>query len=146
MLVTVTGGTGFVGAHSIAAIVGAGHRVRMLVRAESTARTRRLWTTVDPVLAMLSVDRASIEVVLGDVTDEQSVASAVRGVDAVLHAAAVYSFDSRASALMRRTNERAAQVAHETMGDTVRWLYASGRLSARQAGAAAVAVSPVVAR
>jgi hypothetical protein len=38
---------------------------------------------------------------------------------------------------------------HETMGDTVRWLYATGRLSARQAGAAAAvdsAGSPVIAR
>ncbi|WP_248964383.1 NAD-dependent epimerase/dehydratase family protein [Sphaerisporangium perillae] len=32
MLVSVTGGTGFVGAHSVAAIVRKGHRVRMLVR------------------------------------------------------------------------------------------------------------------
>ena len=32
MLVSVTGGTEFVGAHSIAAILGTGHRVRLVVR------------------------------------------------------------------------------------------------------------------
>ena len=32
MLVSVTGGTEFVGARSIAAILGTGHRVRLLVR------------------------------------------------------------------------------------------------------------------
>jgi nucleoside-diphosphate-sugar epimerase len=95
MLVTVTGGTGFVGSHSIAAIMAAGHQVRMLVRDKST---------VDKALA------GSVEVVAGDVTDERSVARAVADADAVLHAAAVYSFDSRMSAVMRQTNERAADV------------------------------------
>ena len=32
MLVSVTGGTGYVGAHSVAAMVHAGHQVRLLVR------------------------------------------------------------------------------------------------------------------
>ena len=36
MLVCVTGGTGFVGAHSVAAILAGGHRVRLLARDEST--------------------------------------------------------------------------------------------------------------
>ncbi|MFD0889680.1 NAD-dependent epimerase/dehydratase family protein, partial [Streptosporangium algeriense] len=35
MLVSVTGGTGFVGAHSVAAFLRAGHRVRLLVREPS---------------------------------------------------------------------------------------------------------------
>src|SRR5215467_12887789 len=32
LLVLVTGGTGYVGSHSIAALVGAGHRIRVLAR------------------------------------------------------------------------------------------------------------------
>ncbi|MEU9835288.1 NAD-dependent epimerase/dehydratase family protein [Streptosporangium sp. NPDC048047] len=101
MLVTVTGGTGFVGAHSIAAMVSAGHRVRMLVRDPSK---------VERALTLLLVDPAAVDVVAGDVTDERSVAGAVRGADAVLHAASVYSFDSRLRARMRQVNERGTEV------------------------------------
>ena len=101
MLVSVTGGTGLVGAHSVAAIVRAGHRVRLLVRDEST---------VDAALAPLGVPAAAVDVVVGDVLDEMSVERVLRGADAVLHAASVYSFDSRQKAAMRRTNERGTEV------------------------------------
>jgi nucleoside-diphosphate-sugar epimerase len=95
MLVSVTGGTGFVGAHSVAAIVQAGHRVRLLVRDESA---------VDTALAPLGVVTGSIETIIGDVLDEASVRRVVKGADAVLHVASVYSFDSRQRAVMRQTN------------------------------------------
>src|SRR5207247_2402833 len=95
MLVTVTGGTGFVGSHSVAAIVRAGHRVRLLVRDEARVR---------PALDPLSVDASGLDVVVGTVTDEAAVATAVAGCDAVLHAASVYSFDSRLRTQMRAVN------------------------------------------
>src|SRR3954468_15581066 len=95
MLVSVTGGTGFVGAHSVAAIVQAGHRVRLLVRDESA---------VDTALAPLGVATGSIETIIGDVLDEASVRRVVKGADAVLHVASVDSFDSRQRAVMRQTN------------------------------------------
>lgn len=95
MLVSVTGGTGFVGAHSVAAIVRSGHRVRLLVRDEST---------VEPALAPLDVPAAAVDVVLGNVLSVSDVDALVRGADGVLHAASVYSFDSRQRARMRRTN------------------------------------------
>jgi nucleoside-diphosphate-sugar epimerase len=101
MLVCVTGGTGFLGAHSIAAIVRRGHRVRLLVRDESR---------VGPALAPLGAGRNAVEVAVGDVTDEAGVERAVRGADAVLHAAAVYSFDSRDRGAVRRVNERGTEV------------------------------------
>ncbi|MEU6040986.1 NAD-dependent epimerase/dehydratase family protein [Actinomadura sp. NPDC047616] len=101
MLVSVTGGTGFVGAHSVAAAVRRGHRVRLLARDE--ARAGR-------ALAPLGVDLGAVDVVVGDVTDEGSVRRAVRGADAVLHAASVYSFDSRRHAEMTRVNERGTEV------------------------------------
>jgi nucleoside-diphosphate-sugar epimerase len=41
----------------------------------------------------------------GDVTDRGAVAELLRGADAVLHAAAVYSFDRRKRATVLRTNE-----------------------------------------
>jgi nucleoside-diphosphate-sugar epimerase len=96
MLVGVTG-TGFLGSHTVASIVRAGHQVRILARDESN---------VDAVLARLGVDRAAVQTRVGDVTDEVGVAQFVRGPDAVLHAAAVYSFDSRQRREMRRTNPK----------------------------------------
>ena len=95
MLVSITGGTGFVGAHSVAAIIEAGHRVRLLVRREST---------VERALAPLGVDLGAVDVVEGDVLDRFGVDRLVRGADAVLHAASVYSFDSRQHGLLRTTN------------------------------------------
>ncbi|MBO1418045.1 NAD-dependent epimerase/dehydratase family protein [Streptomyces sp. FH025] len=101
MLVSVTGGTGFVGIHSVAAMVRQGHAVRLLVRDPSAA---------ERALGLLAVDPGAVDLVVGDVTDEGSVARAVRGADAVLHAASVYSFDSRRHAAMRRTNARGTAV------------------------------------
>jgi len=72
MLVAVTGGTGFLGTHTVSALHAAGHRTRLLA---------------------------------GDVTDRGAVDELLRGADAVLHAAAVYSFDRRDRAKMVRTNE-----------------------------------------
>lgn len=96
MLVSVTGGTGFLGAHSVAALARAGHRVRLLVRDESS---------VGRALIPLGVGATEVDVVVGDVTDQASVDAALRGSDAVLHAASVYSFDRRRRADMLRTNE-----------------------------------------
>jgi len=97
MLVCVTGGTGFVGAHSVAALTRIGHKVRILARTEAG---------VERALAPLRVDLSSVDVVVGDVTDEVAVARAMVGVGGVLHAAAVYSFDSRRADEMRATNVR----------------------------------------
>lgn len=115
MLVSVTGGTGFVGAHSVAAIVRRGHRVRLLVRDESK---------VDRALAPLGVDAAAVDVVVGDVTEEASVDRLVRGADGVLHAASVYSFDTRDHARMRQVTERGtalvlAAARRQTIGPVV---------------------------
>ncbi|TDV41071.1 NAD-dependent epimerase/dehydratase family protein [Actinophytocola oryzae] len=95
MLVSVTGGTGFVGAHTVAALRGAGHQVRLLVRDHATA---------DRALAPLGVTSGEVGVVVGDVLDADSVRRLVKGADVVLHAASVYSFDSRWHRAMRATN------------------------------------------
>jgi nucleoside-diphosphate-sugar epimerase len=118
MLVCVTGGTGFVGAHSVAAILRGGHRVRLLVREEST---------VDTALNPLGIPPGAVEVVRGSVLDEASVARAVRGADAVLHAASVYSFDPRRRAEMLRTNELGTEVvlAQARLADVARTVYVS---------------------
>jgi nucleoside-diphosphate-sugar epimerase len=101
MLVTVTGGTGFLGSHSVAALLRGGHRVRLLVRREAA---------VEPALRPLGVDPGAVDVVVGDVTDEASVQRAVRGADRVLHAASVFSFDARDREKMRTVNARGTEI------------------------------------
>ena len=99
MKVLVTGGTGFVGSHSVAALVSRGHQVRLLVRSrDQVARS----------LSPLGV--ADVESVVGDVTAAESVEEALAGCDAVLHAAAVYSVDPRAASRVRETNMRATEI------------------------------------
>lgn len=86
MKVLVTGGTGFVGQHSVRALLDAGHTVRLLAR--------------DPA----RVPFKELEVATGDVTDAAAVAKAVAGCEAVLHCASVYSLESRKNAEMKRVN------------------------------------------
>jgi nucleoside-diphosphate-sugar epimerase len=74
--VLVTGGTGFIGSHTVAALVRHGHGVKVLAR------------TPDRVELVLEPHGVEVEVVQGDVTDLPSVVSALDGCDAVVHAAA----------------------------------------------------------
>ena len=72
-LIFVTGGSGFVGAAIIRAMISAGYRVRALARSEKSART-------------VSLLRA--EPVRGDLDDERSLMEGMRGSTLVVHAAA----------------------------------------------------------
>lgn len=94
MRILVTGGTGFVGSHSVAALLAQGHHVRLLVRSSER---------IAPALEPLGLS-GDIDHVVGDVTDPASVVDALDGCDAVLHAAAVYNLDSRAYGETARTN------------------------------------------
>lgn len=76
MRVLVTGATGFIGSHTVAALTAAGHDVRVLVR------------NPDRIPGSLGALGLDPEVVLGDMTDPAAVAPAVAGCDAVIHAAA----------------------------------------------------------
>jgi dihydroflavonol-4-reductase len=104
MRVLVTGGTGFVGCHSVAALVRAGHSVRLVVR----SRDR-----IAPALGPVGIDPAEVESLEGDATDAQSVQRAVEDCDALLNCAAVYSLDARDSATMVKLGARGAEIALE---------------------------------
>ncbi len=93
--VLVTGGSGFIGAHSARALADAGHDVRFLVRSrDRLARTAgALGVPCD-------------DVVIGDVTDEAVVNEALEGCDAVLHTAAVVSTGAAGDEAMAATNEQ----------------------------------------
>src|SRR5215204_478219 len=99
MKVLVTGGTGFVGSHSVKALVDAGHDLRLLVRSPDR---------LAPALEPLGVH--DVEHVVGDATDAESVRRAMDGCDAVVHAAAIFSYDARDARAMQRVNARATDV------------------------------------
>ena len=95
MRVLVTGGTGFVGSHSVAALKGAGHDVRLLVR--DPAR-------IAPALAPHGLAADDVTAVRGDVLDRASVEPAMDGCDALLHCASMYSLDPRDAERMTQIN------------------------------------------
>lgn len=98
MRVLVTGGSGFLGSHTVRALRADGHQVRVLARTPSKAR--RLF------------DRMAIEgveIVEGDVTDREAVESAVAGCDSVVHAAAVVAIERTANDAMAATNPAGAE-------------------------------------
>ena len=99
MRVLVTGASGFVGAHTVQALVHAGHQVRATAR--SAQRVRR-------ALRPLGVTDV-VEVVEGDISDDVRVRELLRGCDAVIHAAAVYSHDVRRNRQMLAANVRGAE-------------------------------------
>jgi nucleoside-diphosphate-sugar epimerase len=87
--VLVTGGTGYVGAQAVVALLAANHDVRLLVR-----RPERVATT----LGALGVDTTRLDIVEGDMVDADAVGRAVKGMDAVIHSAAVVAALDRKSA------------------------------------------------
>ena len=85
----VTGGTGFVGAHVVRALIARGASVRCLVR-QSSRRDN---------LAGLDV-----EIVAGDLTEARSLRSAVAGVSTLYHCAADYRLWARDPRELTRAN------------------------------------------
>jgi nucleoside-diphosphate-sugar epimerase len=99
LLVLVTGGTGYVGSHAIAALTRAGHRVRVLARSPER---------IPAALGPLGVD--GVEATMGDVTEPAAVEDALQGCDAVLHAASVFSLDARRADEMASVNVRGTDI------------------------------------
>ncbi|HWH28137.1 MAG TPA: NAD-dependent epimerase/dehydratase family protein [Mycobacteriales bacterium] len=95
----MTGATGFVGAWTAAAVAGAGHELRVLVRTPAKLRTTLGAIGIEPD-----------DVVEGDMTDADAVARALDGVDGVVHSAAVVSMRRDDAAAMTRTNLRGTEL------------------------------------
>ena len=92
--ILVTGAEGFIGSHLVEALVADGRRVRAMALYNSFGRYG--WLDTIP-----TATRSKVELVMGDVRDPFSVREAMRGVDAVLHLAALiaipYSYTAPAS-------------------------------------------------
>jgi nucleoside-diphosphate-sugar epimerase len=99
MKVFVTGGTGFVGSHIVAALYKAGHDVRLLVR-----RPEQVPVTFGPH------GISPADLVVGDVRDAGVVAEGIEGCDAVVHAAAIFSLRRRDADVIAETNVAATRV------------------------------------
>ena len=93
--VLLTGASGFLGVHTVQHLLDAGHDVRALVRTP-----RRLRDHLRP----LGVDDARLDVIEGDMTSVPAVREAVAGCDAVIHAAATYSFRRSDARTMEHDN------------------------------------------
>ena len=88
MKALVTGAAGFIGAHVVDALLAAGAEVRGFDADEPAPG-----------------DRIGVEDwILGDVCDEDAVARAADGCEAVFHLAALYSYSRRDAAAMERVN------------------------------------------
>jgi nucleoside-diphosphate-sugar epimerase len=101
MRVMMTGGTGFAGSHTVRRYIAAGHDVRLLVR--DANKVRRVF---DP----FEIAFAASDVIVGDITDEESVTRAMQGCDAVYHGAALVDMKRSMASRVLETNRRGVEL------------------------------------
>ena len=84
-LILLTGGSGFIGSHTVATFLSSGYRVRVAGRNQKT---------LDSILAVHRAHRESLETVeVADITKPGAFDKAVNGVDGVIHMASPFTFD-----------------------------------------------------
>ncbi len=97
MRIAMTGGTGYLGAHTVKGLLESGHSVHLLVAPGEDA--------VLPHLQALG----DLTVLAGDIRDSATIARLLDGCDAVIHAAGVVGTDRRREALMWEINAHATE-------------------------------------
>ncbi len=128
----VTGGTGFVGAHVVRALVARGRDVRCLVR---------------PGSSRSNLEGLFVEIVSGDVTDAPSVARAVAGCRVVYHCAADYRLDAPHPAALFAANvggtENVLRAAADAGAERIVYTSSVGALGLRKDGSPADEETPL---
>lgn len=99
MHVAVTGGTGYLGAHIVRALLKAGHAVRLL------AAPGEVHAAVLDQLRPLG----ELTVIAGDIRDDALLENLLEGSEALVHAAGVVGTDSRRTQLMWAVNAYASE-------------------------------------
>ena len=99
MRVAVTGGTGYIGGHTVRALLTAGHEVELLVSPKPHSAE---------LMEKLS-ELGDIKALPGDVRDPDTIANLLAGKDAVVHAAGVVGTDDSQEKLMWEINAHAAE-------------------------------------
>ena len=107
MNVLVTGGAGFIGSHLIRSLLDRGDRVTVLDSFDDA---------YDPAIKIANIEGLEITLIEGDVRDRSAVEEAMRGVDAVVHLAAL--------AGVRESLINPAEYASVNIGGTVTLLEA----------------------
>ena len=95
--VLLTGASGFLGVHTARHLLDADHDVRALVRSPEKLAQHLARLGVEP-------EDPRVTVLAGDMTDRTTVSEAVDGCDAVVHAAATFSFKRRDRDAIQRQN------------------------------------------
>lgn len=98
MRIAVTGGTGYLGAHIVRALLQAGHQVRLLVAPDDSAAVLDRFRGHGAVTALV-----------GDVREGATVEELLADADAVLHAAGIVGTDERRARLMWEVNAYATE-------------------------------------
>ena len=99
MRVAITGGTGYLGAHTARRLLAAGHEIRLLVAPGCAG------DAVIPRLAALG----EVDVLDGDIRAAETVDRLLDCCDALIHAAGVVGTDRRREALMWEVNAHATE-------------------------------------
>lgn len=126
MRILVTGATGLIGCHAVAALCDAGHTVRVLVRDPGK---------LDGVLAPFGRGAADVESVAGALEDGAVLDHALRDCEGLLHCAGRFSPDRREARALEETN----------VEGTRRVLAAAERAAARGPFERAIYVSSILA-
>ncbi len=102
MLIAVTGGTGYLGAHCVRTLLARGDQVRLLVAPD--ARDAPVLKRFEEIGGISDID-----VLVGDVRDSATIDKLLGDCDALLHAAGVVGTDNRRNALMWEVNALATE-------------------------------------
>jgi dihydroflavonol-4-reductase len=131
----VTGGTGFVGAHVVRALLAVGRDVRCFVRRESRRD---------------NLEGLPVEIAFGDVTDRASVARALSGIETLYHCAADYRLWAPNPGELSQVNVGGTQnvlaAAAEAGVGKVVYTSSVGALGLTQNGTPADETTPVIRR